>query len=271
MADRKFETFVEKVDGKEITFKVYEPAISDYKEAAKARNMAFVEALSGKAPLRGQVNTLLRSRGQWDDEREQQYNDYTKQLLAKDLKLKKGGMKASEGKKLALEMRNLRNKVTNLLTDKSALDNMTAEGQADNAHFNSLLVTCLVYNNEQGEEVQYFPTLDDYIVHGSTDIANVAAQKLMNMLYTGGENIQKVLPENQFLMKYKFVNEELKLINKDGKLVDEDGRLIDKDGRFINEAGEFVDKFGNRVDEKGDYVVNATPFLDDDGNQILIF
>jgi|SRR5208283_4775952 len=270
MADRKSETFVEKVDGKDITFKVYEPTIIEYKEAAKARNVAFVEALSAKAPLRGQVNTLLRSRGQWDDEREQQYNDYTKQLLDKDRKLKKGGMKASEGKKIALEMRDLRVKLTNLLTDKSALDNLTAEGQADNAHFNSLVTTCLVYNNEQGEEVPYFTNLDDYIVRGNTEIANIAAQKLMTMLYTGGENIQKSLPENQFLLKYKFINEDLKLIGKDGKLVDDEGRLIDKDGRFVNEAGEFVDKFGNRVDDKGDYVVESTPFLDDDGNPILI-
>ena len=45
MADRKFETFVEKVDDKDVTFKVYEPIIDDYKEAAKARNIAFIEAL----------------------------------------------------------------------------------------------------------------------------------------------------------------------------------------------------------------------------------
>ena len=269
MADRKFETFVEKVDDKEVTFKVYEPIIDDYKEAAKARNIAFIEALNSKATLRGQVNTLLRSRGQWDDEREAQYKDYTQQLLAKDLKLKKGGIKLVEGKKLALEMRDLRNKLTSLLTDKSNLDNMTAEGQADNAHFNSLLVTCLVYNNEKGEEVRYFANLDEYVVRGNTEIANTAAQKLMNMLYTVGESGQKVLPENQFLIKYKFVNEALKLINKDGKLIDDEGRLIDKDGRFINNEGKYVDKFGNEVDDKGDYVVNATPFLDDDGNQVL--
>lgn len=270
MADRKFETFVAKVDDKEITFKVYTPVIEDYKEAAKARNIAFVEALSAKAPLRGQVNTLLRSRGQWDDEREAQYNDYTKQLLDKDRKLKKGGMKLVDGKKIALEMRELRSKLTNLLMDKSSLDSLTAEGQADNAHFNSLLATCLVYNNEQGEEVRYFTNLDDYTMRGNSDVANSAAQKLMAMLYTTGDNAQKMLPENQFLIKYKLVNDDLKLINKDGKLVDEEGRLIDKDGRFINEVGEFVDKFGSRVDDKGEYVVEAAPFTDEAGNPIVI-
>lgn len=270
MSDRKFETFTEKVDNKDTLFKIYEPIIDDYKEAAKARNIAFIDALASKAPLRGQVNTLLRSRGQWDDEREAQFNDYSKQLLDKDRRLKKGGMKLIDGKKLALEMKELRNKLTNLLTDKSALDSMTAEGQADNAHFNSLLTTCLVYNNEQGEEVRFFTGLDDYIVRGNSEIANTAAQKLMNMLYTTGDNVQKNLPENKFLIKYKFVNEDLKLINKDGKLVDEEGRLIDKDGRFINEAGEFVDKFGNKVDDKGEYIVESLPFTDDNNNPIVL-
>ena len=72
------------------------------------------------------------------------------------------------------------------------------------------------------------------------------------------------------MKQYKFVDDKLRLINKDGKLVDEQGRLIDENGRFINEKGEFVDKDGNLVNSEGDYVVEFTPFLDDDGKPVVL-
>jgi hypothetical protein len=45
---------------------------------------------------------------------------------------------------------------------------------------------------------------------------------------------------------------------------------VDENGRFIDEAGAFVDKFGNRVDNEGDYVFETKPFLDDDGNPVIL-
>jgi hypothetical protein len=53
-------------------------------------------------------------------------------------------------------------------------------------------------------------------------------------------------------------------------LIDADGRLVDENGRFIDEQGNFVDKFGNRVDEEGSYIVETAPFLDDDGNPVIV-
>jgi len=266
---RKYETFTTMSNEKQTVFKVYEPVIADYKEAAKARNEAFIEALQSKAPLRAQVNTLLRARGQWDDEREEQYNNYSKDLLEKEKQLKMGGIKLAQARKIALDMKETRLKLRELLADRSTLDNMTAEGQADNAHFNALVTSCLVYNDEKGEEQRYFKSLDDYLISGAGDIAVQAAQKLAGMLYTMGPNVEKELPENQFLLKYKFINDKLHLVNKEGKLVDNEGRLVDENGRFINEKGEFIDKFGSLISEAGDYIVDSKPFLDDDGTEII--
>jgi len=266
---RKFEEFTTKSNDKDTVFRVYEPAIADYKEAAKARNEAFVEALQSKAPLRAQVNTLLRSRGQWDDEREEQYNKYSKDLLEKEKQLKMGGIKLSKAREVALAMKETRLKLRELLADRSTLDNMTAEGQADNAHFNALVTSCLVYNDEKGEEQKYFKSLDDYLISGAGEVAIQAAEKLAGMLYTIGDQAEKGLPENQFLLKYKFINDKLHLVNKDGQLVDSEGRLVDENGRFISADGKFVDKFGNEINEQGDYVVDSKPFLNDDGTEII--
>jgi hypothetical protein len=114
----------------------------------------------------------------------------------------------------------------------------------------------------------YFKNLEDYLSRSNEPVAILAAQHLANMLYGLDNDYEKNLPENKFLKKFKFVDDNLRLINDKGKLVDEEGRLVDENGRYINEAGEFIDRHGNRVDDKGEYVVEHKPFLDDDGNPI---
>jgi hypothetical protein len=121
---------------------------------------------------------------------------------------------------------------------------------------------------KDNEQKHYFNNLDDYLERIEDPAALKGAQVLANMIYGLDNDYEKNLPENKFLLKYKFVNENLRFINNEGKLVDREGRLIDEAGRFINESGEYVDKDGNRVDEHGDYIVDAKPFLDDDGKPV---
>jgi len=252
-------------NGNETTFKVYSPTVENYKEAIKVRNEAFVDALKSKAPLRAQINTLLRSRGEWDDEREQQMKDYNKSLIEKERQLKLGGIKLSEARKLALEMKQLRLNMQELLVARASLDNMTAEGQADNANFNSLVSAC-AFRVEGDKEVRHFAGVEDYILSGGSEIANQAATALANSLYNIGQNAEKMLSENQFLIKYKFVDEKLRLVNKDGHLVDDAGRLIDENGYLVDEKGELVDYDGQKLMVKEEEI---KPFLDEEGQEIV--
>ena len=154
-----------------------------------------------------------------------------------------------------------------LISVRTNLDNHTAEGQADNARFNYLISACLVYSSNKDKK--YFKNYEEYLSKAAEPIAIKAAQVLANMLYGLDNDYEKKLPENKFLIKYKFVDNKLRLVNKEGKLVDNEGRLIDEFGRFINEKGEYVDKNGNLVDENGDYITDFKPFTDDDGNPIV--
>jgi len=88
------------------------------------------------------------------------------------------------------------------------------------------------------------------------------------MLYGIDPDYEKRLPENEFLKKYKFVDDQLNYIDKKGRRVDSEGRLVNEDGRYINEDGKLVDIEGNLVDEEGNYIVEFTPFLDDEGKPI---
>ena len=130
-----------------------------------------------------------------------------------------------------------------------------------------LVSACLVYNDTKQP---YFASMEEYLNRSSEEVAILGAQHLANMIYNLDNDYEHNLPENKFLKKYKFVDSNLRLIDKQGRFIDVDGRLVDENGRYIDEKGNFIDKFGNLVDEEGEYIVESKPFLDDDGNPVVV-
>lgn len=259
--NKQKETF--KVDDTE--FAVLEPKPAQGREAQKSYNAAFATALASGALLRQRVNTYMSDQGLWDDEKEAEQKVLLDKLNDCELKLQKGGIKLTEARELAIDMRRVRHELRTLLTKKNELDITTAEGQAENARFNALVAQCLVYN-ESGEPV--YKDVDSYLEHSDEEQAFTGAQTLAQMLYQLDKNHEVSLPENKFLSHWKFVNEDLRLINKDGHLIDTDGRLINEDGYYITKDGTLVDIQGNPVDAEGNYVVEQAPFLDDSGKPL---
>jgi hypothetical protein len=262
----KTESFKITKDEKDIELSVKSPSVQDQREAQKVYNRAFTDAIKAQGIVRAKMDDVLREQGLWDDNKQQELNKLQAQIMQGERKLAKGGIKLKEAREIALEMKKTRDEVRDLISVRTSLDSNTAEGQADNARFNYLVSACVVYKDN--EQKHYFNNLDDYLERIEDPAALKGAQVLANMIYGLDNDYEKNLPENKFLLKYKFVNENLRFINNEGKLVDREGRLIDEAGRFINESGEYVDKDGNRVDEHGDYIVDAKPFLDDDGKPV---
>ena len=264
-------------DKVEVELSVHKPTSEEGRQAQRYYNKTFAEALTNGGLLRERVGSYMKEQGLWDDAKEQKQKDFVKQLTDMDLRIKGGGIKLSDARKIALEMRQVRADFRDLLATKNSLDASTVEGQAENARFNALVALCLVYN-DGGEK--YYQSVDDYLEHSSDPEAFQAASLLGQIMFHLDKNYENSLPENKFLAKFKFVDEELRLINKDGHLVDEEGRLIDETGRYIAYTGEvdangkpksvFVDKYGKSVAEDGSYIASdAKPFLDDDGNPIV--
>lgn len=258
--------FTAQINDKDVNFIVRSPSINDQKEASKVYNQTFSDAIKAKAIIRAKIDELLKEQGLWDDDKQDKFTDLQSQILERERKLAKGGIPLSQAKSIALEMRDLRAKVRELIGVKTNLDNLTAEGQADNARFNYLVSSCTVYkdNNQL-----YFSSMEDYLTRSTDIVAIKGAQTLANMIYGLDNDYESNLPENKFLKQFKFIDSKLRLINKEGKLVDEEGRLVDEFGRFIDSDGKYVDKFGNRIDEDGKYIVETQPFLDDNGNPII--
>lgn len=263
----KTRTFKVDINGQEINLAVRSPTLQDQREATKYYNIAFSDALKAKAVVRAKLDDLLVEQGLWDNTKQTKFSELQGKILDGERKLAKGGISLSEAKSTAIEMRGLRAQLRDLISVKTNLDTHTAEGQADNARFNYLVSSCTVYNDSQKP---YFNSYDDYMNKSNDSVAVSAAQNLAGMLYGLDNDYEEKLPENKFLKQYKFVDDKLRFINKKGQLVDEDGRLVDENGRFINEEGKFVDKNGNLVDNDGEYIVDFKPFLDDEGNPVVL-
>jgi hypothetical protein len=265
----KTKTFTAQVgtEKTEKEFLVRSPSLTDQREAQKVYNQAFTDAIKSKSVVRAKLDDLLADQGLWNDEKQAKFSLLQKELLDGEKQLAKGGFSLNEAKDLAIKMKGVRDEIRDLISVRTSLDNHSAEGQADNARFNYLVSACLVYNDTKQP---YFSSMEDYLNRATEPAAILGAQNLANMLYGLDNDYESGLPENKFLKKYKFVDDKLRLIDKKGRLIDSENRLVDDSGRFIDEQGNFVDKYGNRVDKEGDYVVETKPFLDDNGNPIIL-
>lgn len=262
---KKLESFTVE-DGKD----VYKVALMQIdsgvgKKALAEYNRAFSAAVGSGALLRAALQNTMREQNIWNDKKEKQYTSIIERINSNSDKIARGGIKLSEAKKLALDSQAARQELRELIAERTSLDTNTAEGQAENARFN-FIVSEITVDDDTGEK--FFKDLDDYLSRSATALAVEAAQRLANVMYGLDPSYEKNLPENKFLKKWGFVNDDLRLVNKDGHLVDVDGRLVDENGRFIDEDGNFVDIDGNLITEDGELDVEAQPFLDDEGEPL---
>lgn len=255
----------------DVTVLVKKPTQKELTDSQIPYNKAWRKALDEGVMIRAKLNEYLTAQGVWSDEKQKSYEKYIKEINAKELLLKKGGIPLKKAKSIALELKRTRQEFRELISDRTAYDNNTAEGLADNARFDYLVSVCVL---DPSTKKPVFKNLDDYNDRGSEAWAIKAASELANFLYNLDPNYEKSLPENNFLSKHKFTDEKGRLINKDGHLISVDDAGVE---RLINEEGYFVayDEDGNqyRVNRDGEKVENEdeivqAPFLDDDGNPI---
>jgi hypothetical protein len=253
-------------DGKEVTVYVIRPNSRELTDAQIVAGGVLKNALDNKALLRSQLREYMVQNGMWDEKKEERLEKIDAEIVDALTKIKKGGMKLNEGKELALKIK--ANRIVKLMLEASRrqLDEYTAESQAENARFDYLVSVCT--KNEKGERV--FESLEDYNARADEPFAKDAASKLASIVHGYDPDWEKKLPENQFLLKYKLVDENLRLVNKDGHFVTSDGKVIDENYNYVDGNGNIVDENGVLLDSDGLPKVEQEPFLDDDGNPITV-
>lgn len=243
------------------------PTLEHFEEAQRRKNIAFIKALEGKAILRAKLDNYLKEQNLWDEAKQAQVDTLEREIADSEKAIQRGRIKLAEAREIALKLRKLRNDRTEILFVRKQLENATAEGQADNASFNYLVSACVVYNDT---DTPYYKDLGDYLAHSNDAIAYAAGSNFASLLYGYDNDFEQKLPENQFLKQYGFVDTQYRLVDKQGRLIDEKGRLINESGELIDEEGNLIDHLGNRIDKDGHYIVDFEPFLDDEGNPVIL-
>ena len=254
-------------DGKELKLDIKSPGHKVLQEAQMVYNIELTSLIRSSIAndfqlfSREQLEKHLGDLGIWTEKDARLFLQLQIELRASELKLKQGGIKVSEAKNIAIQMKTKRAALLALYNRRSQFDSITMESIADNKKFRFLVTKCVVVS---GSNIPFFTNINDYEKRQNEKASIDVATSLANKLYGYNDNIVSNLIENKWLQEFSFADNEGRLINKDGKLIDIDGRLVDEDGRFVNEQGKFVDYEGRLIDVDGNFVVDKPkPFIDD--------
>ena len=181
------------------------------------------------------LEKYLKEQGVWDDEKQAKREEIEKILVEGKQKLDEGGIPKWEARKIAIEMRIKRYELMALIMERTRLEGFTAEAIADTERTDFFISCCT--KNEDGTKV--FPTIDDYQNQADTNLGAFSATNFAKLYNGYGEDTIKKLPENVFLFKYGYVNDNLELVNQEGKYVDVEGNVIEEPKKV--EFKEFLD------------------------------
>ena len=236
---------------KTVKIKVTRPTPKIMKAAGHIYTKAWYRYIADGIMTKQQLDNFMKDNKIWSEQKEKdqenlvnEIRNLTKDLLQGQARRKR---KASEGKDLALDIKQKRFELQSLISEKISLESNSAESLADNDKFDYLVAECTCY--EDGKKV--YKDVDDYSERADEEIAFASASQLAQMLYSLDKNFEAQLPENQFLKKYDYVNSDYELVDTYGKRVSIDGKNIDENGFYVNDKNQRVDADGNLLDEDG--------------------
>jgi len=255
MIKNKMETKLS-VDGREIEIYVQKPNNEVLKMAERHKSKVWNQCIQDDILTKKELGVLMRKRGIWDEAKDREEDEITKEIvrLERELYHGKDGKskpKVSEGRDLAIQIRRKRLELRDLIAEKISLEENTADNLADNARFDFLVAHCTFYK----DGTRVYKSFDEYNNKSADEIAFAAAGLLGKMLYNLDSSFEKNLPENKFLTKFGLVNEDLSLVDPTNpdQLVDTKGRRIDEEGYYLDDAGNRIDRDGNKLNTDGTY------------------
>lgn len=203
-----------------------------------------------------ELSVLMEKRGIWNKKKSEEEGDITQQIQGLERNLYRGTNgkkpKVSEGKTIALQMKELRNELRNLIGERLALEENTAESLSDNARFDYFVAMCTFYKDTKQK---VYNDLEDYSQRSSDEVAFTAASMLGDILYNLDASFEQNLPENKWLKSFELINDNLGLVNDSGELTDSTGRRINDEGHYLDGEGNRVDIDGIPLQDNGSYVM----------------
>jgi hypothetical protein len=256
------------VDGKKVKILVKQPGNKVLSAAQRVAAKAWTDCVRDGIMTKKELVKFMKEQGIWNEDKDKEEKDKIKQIndLERSLYIQGGKskrLKLSEAKEIAVQMRLARAELRDLISERIALEQNTAESLSDNARFDYIVSQCTFDNNSK----KVYNNLDDYLNRSDDEVAFAAASALAQLMYSIDKNVEANLPENRFLSKFNFVNDDLSLVDLEGNRVDVKGKRIDDSGYYLNDQDERVDTDGNLIDKDGNYIPSIT-YTDDNGKVV---
>ncbi len=226
-------------EGNPKTVIIQKPGHKQLTEAQFYSASIFTKAKDSGMMLKSKLDGWLEEQKLFTKEDKERVKKLEEQLEAGELALttKKHPdgtkVKLSEGRKIAIDMNNARLALRILYSKKQQYDEFTIEGTVENARFDHLVSSCVL--DEEGNPV--FIDVEDYYDKKEEPYASEAAFKLMGLVFGVDEDWQKKTVENEFLLKYKFVDDDLNFIDKDGCKVNAKGDKVEPEAQIDTTIG----------------------------------
>jgi len=188
--------------------------------------------------LRAQLDKFLRDAGLYTDDDIKVISDLSDKITEYEKKLTDGGVKKSEGRTIAIELRRARYNLLLLLAKRMEYDKNTIEHFSENARINYIIVKSLL--DENGAPI--FKNIEDYEFDetGLKEALDLPIRKIASMSSVYDTDYESKLVENKFLKKYGFCNDEFDLIDSNGNRVNEKGQRVDEEGNLLDESGNLI-------------------------------
>ena len=253
--------FKVKVGDEELGYVVRLPDSKLRKSAREYKNDFFRKnAFKEGVYFQHQIQDLLKKKGLWTDEKEEEIKRVSREIEDKLKTLQKGkseSVPTAEALKeiIVKQVKPLRNKQLELLAERSQLDSLSLESEAQQIELD-YLVAASTYTDMDDK---VFSSIEDFREKEDTPYAEMASRKLAELIGLSNPNWLTELQENKLLIRHKFMNAEGRYIDKDGNFVSSDGKPVDKDGYYINAEGKRIDEDGNLINEDGE-ITEFTPF-----------
>lgn len=233
----------------------------DFEEADKvyALKVASLMRENSKFLLRQNLDQYLRDAGVWSEEDDNKLTELNKDVDRLLDQIRKGGQKLSEGRKLCIEVMDKRKEMIKVSEKRRAFENITVEFLAEQEKMDYIIYLATVYA-DSGKN--YWESLDALKEDKRTHAYEQAYLSVLDKFFGVDGEFEKRLPENKWLKKYGFVDEDLNYVDrKTGTKVDRDGNPIQSlQDQIIKETQNLI----------GD-IEEEAPFIDDETNEPVTF
>lgn len=201
------------------------------------------ELVEQGAPLRTELNDILKKRKLWNDDMQAQEEELLKKIEA-NLKKVKGRLKISEAIKAMKDNLRLKAELIVLRFNRNQLDENTAEAMADQHRFNFLVSVCTVTEDNK----PFFSSFEEFLTQDDegNPVPTIAGEAFWRLTTDLDTDYRKDWPEYQFLQKYKLVDDKLQFL-KDGKPVDINDNPLESQVKEELQFGEMLDDEGNVI------------------------